>query len=192
MVVDTNKYENMVAAIAYEFSRKFHMCDADDIRQELWVWFLEHPNKVKAWEKLDDKQSVKLIARSLRNAAKDGSQIAVAAAAIKGTFKAALESLQDPVVYMKLLVEGFKELYHIGAEFSKETYEIAKNQLVTSEQAHRSAEEMKELALHSKEALGYQKNFVEATSALNDSFGTSADFTGKTLEDFTNLTKKLG
>ena len=38
----------------------------------------------------------------MRNAAKDGSQIAVAAAAIKGTFKAALESLQDPVVYMKL------------------------------------------------------------------------------------------
>jgi len=63
-----------VGAIAYEFSRKFHMCDADDIRQELWVWFLEHPNKVKTWEELDGKQSVKLIARSLRNAAKDYCQ----------------------------------------------------------------------------------------------------------------------
>lgn len=74
MVVDTDKYDNMVASIAYEFSRKFHMCDADDIRQELWVWFLEHPNKVKLWELIDVKQSTKLIARSLRNAAKDYCQ----------------------------------------------------------------------------------------------------------------------
>jgi RNA polymerase sigma factor (sigma-70 family) len=73
-VVKTEDYEGMVGSIAYEFSRKFHMCDADDIRQELWVWFLEHPNKVKTWEELDGKQSVKLIARSLRNAAKDYCQ----------------------------------------------------------------------------------------------------------------------
>lgn len=50
------------------------MVDADDIRQELWVWFLEHPNKVRLWESLDGKQSTKLIARSLRNAAKDFCQ----------------------------------------------------------------------------------------------------------------------
>ena len=74
MVIDTDKYDNMVSAIAYEFSRKFHMCDTDDIRQELWVWFLEHPNKVKLWEELDIKQSTKLVARSLRNAAKDYCQ----------------------------------------------------------------------------------------------------------------------
>jgi DNA-directed RNA polymerase specialized sigma24 family protein len=73
-VVETDKYENIVAMIAYEFSRKFHMCDADDIRQELWIWFLEHPNKVKLWETLEGKQSIKLIARSLRNAAKDYCQ----------------------------------------------------------------------------------------------------------------------
>jgi RNA polymerase sigma factor (sigma-70 family) len=73
-VVETEHYEGMVGAIAYEFSRKFHMCDADDIRQELWIWFLEHPNKVKTWEALDGKQSVKLVARSLRNAAKDYCQ----------------------------------------------------------------------------------------------------------------------
>jgi RNA polymerase sigma factor (sigma-70 family) len=64
----------MVGTIAYEYSRKFHMCDADDIRQELWVWFLEHPNKVNTWEEIDLKQSTKLIARSLRNAAKDYCQ----------------------------------------------------------------------------------------------------------------------
>jgi len=68
------KYENLVAHLSYEFARKFRMLDVGDIRQELWVWFLEHPNKIKTWEKLDDKQSIKLIARSLRNAAKDYCQ----------------------------------------------------------------------------------------------------------------------
>lgn len=73
-MVDTDKYENLVAAIAAEFSRKFHMVEADDIRQELWVWFLEHPNKVHVWESLEGKQAIKLIAKSLRNAAKDYCQ----------------------------------------------------------------------------------------------------------------------
>ena len=139
-----------------------------------------------------ESEAIKEISKKMREAAKSGSQLAVAGAAIKGTFKAALEGLKDPVVYVSLLVKGFKELYHIGAEFSKETYEIAKNQLVTSKEAHHSAEEIKHLATNSKEALGYQKNFVEATNALNDSLGTAVDFSGKTLEDFTNLTKKLG
>ena len=73
-MVETEHYEGTVSAIAYQFPRKFHMCDADDIRQELWIWFLEHPNKVKTWEALDGKQSIKLVARSLRNAAKDYCQ----------------------------------------------------------------------------------------------------------------------
>jgi RNA polymerase sigma factor (sigma-70 family) len=72
--LDTEKYEGLVGTIAYEFSRKYFMVDAADIRQEMWVWFLEHPNKVKVWESLDGKQSVKLIARSLRNQAKDYCQ----------------------------------------------------------------------------------------------------------------------
>lgn len=74
MVTVTDTYSGVVAAIAYEYSRKYHMCDSDDIRQELWIWFLEHPNKVKVWEQLEGKQSIKLIARSLRNAAKDYCQ----------------------------------------------------------------------------------------------------------------------
>jgi DNA-directed RNA polymerase specialized sigma24 family protein len=68
------QYENLIANIAYEFSRKFQMVEVSDIRQELWVWFFEHPNKVRTWEALDGKQATKLIARSLRNAAKDYCQ----------------------------------------------------------------------------------------------------------------------
>ena len=72
MVVE--KYDGLVGAIAYEFSRKYHIVDVDDVRQELWLWFMEHPNKVKVWEALEGKQSIKLIAKSLRNAAKDYCQ----------------------------------------------------------------------------------------------------------------------
>lgn len=69
------EYEGVVASIAYEFTRKYRMIDVDDLRQELWVWFLTHPNKVKHWhDQYDGKQSTKLIARSLRNAAKDYCQ----------------------------------------------------------------------------------------------------------------------
>lgn len=50
------------------------MLESADIRQELWLWFLTHPNKVKAWQALDEKQATKLISRSLRNAAKDYCQ----------------------------------------------------------------------------------------------------------------------
>jgi len=72
MVIE--RYENLVGYIANQFSRKYQMLDVSDIRQELWVWFLEHPNKLKAWEVMDEKHSVKLIARSLRNCAKDYCQ----------------------------------------------------------------------------------------------------------------------
>lgn len=72
MVIE--RYEGLVGAIAYEFSRKYHMIESADIRQELWLWFLTHPNKLKTWEEMDEKQSVKLIGRSLRNAAKDYCQ----------------------------------------------------------------------------------------------------------------------
>lgn len=68
-------YHGVVSSIAYEFSRKYRMVDVDDLRQELWVWFLTHPNKVTHWQDLHDKkQSTKLVARSLRNAAKDYCQ----------------------------------------------------------------------------------------------------------------------
>lgn len=69
------EYEGVVSSIAYEFSRKYRMVDVDDLRQELWLWFLTHPNKVKYWHDVhDSKQSTKLVARSLRNAAKDYCQ----------------------------------------------------------------------------------------------------------------------
>ena len=69
------EYDGVVSSVAYEFSRKYRMVETDDLRQELWVWFLTHPNKIKYWQKeYNSKECTKLVARSLRNAAKDYCQ----------------------------------------------------------------------------------------------------------------------
>jgi hypothetical protein len=44
------------------------MIERDDIRQELWLWFVAHPRKYKEWSELEQKDRDKLIAKSLRNA----------------------------------------------------------------------------------------------------------------------------
>jgi hypothetical protein len=63
------EYNDMVIALAAEYSRKYSMIERDDIAQELWVWFVAHPRKYKEWSELEQKDRDKLIAKSLRNAA---------------------------------------------------------------------------------------------------------------------------
>lgn len=65
-------YKDMVKQVASEYSKKFRMVDKQDIEQELWLWFLTHPNKTVEWVALEEqKDSDKLFAKSLRNAALD-------------------------------------------------------------------------------------------------------------------------
>ena len=92
-------YEGVVSSIAYEYTRKYRMVEVDDLRQELWLWFLTHPKKYRHWEtELDSKQSVKLIARSLRNAAKDYCQ--------KEKAKVVGYRVEDNYYYDKQLLES--------------------------------------------------------------------------------------
>lgn len=64
-------WQNVINGVASEYHRKFDMCDLDDIRQELYGWFLTHPNKLDTWEALGQKDAKNLIYRSLRNEALD-------------------------------------------------------------------------------------------------------------------------
>jgi len=66
-------YVLMVKQIAGEFGRKYPMVEREDVQQELWVWFAEHPLKLESWTKEheESKDVDKLVARSLRNAALD-------------------------------------------------------------------------------------------------------------------------
>jgi len=67
-----DSYYHMVKRISSEYAFKFKMVDRQDISQELWLWFASHPNKITEWTNLDSqKDSDKLFAKSLRNAALD-------------------------------------------------------------------------------------------------------------------------
>lgn len=68
------KWDYIVQAVASEYSRKYEMVELDDIRQSLYKWFVEHPNKLKEWEAIGEKDAKNLIYRSLRNDALDYCQ----------------------------------------------------------------------------------------------------------------------
>lgn len=67
-------WDYIVVAVASEYHKKFPMCELADIKQSLYQWFVEHPNKVKEWESIGEKDAKNLIYRSLRNQAFDYCQ----------------------------------------------------------------------------------------------------------------------
>lgn len=72
-IVDT--YSGMVQQISSEYAKRYRMVNREDISQELWMWFMKHPNKLREWLEIEDKkESDKLIARSLRNCSEDFCQ----------------------------------------------------------------------------------------------------------------------
>lgn len=68
------KWDYIVTAVASEYHKKFPMVEIEDIRQSLYQWFAEHPNKLKDWEAIGEKDAKNLIYRSLRNQALDYCQ----------------------------------------------------------------------------------------------------------------------
>jgi DNA-directed RNA polymerase specialized sigma24 family protein len=75
--MDWNKikeWDYVVDAVASEYSKRFKMVELKDIKQSLYQWFSEHPNKLKEWESIGDKDAKNLIYRSLRNQALDYCQ----------------------------------------------------------------------------------------------------------------------
>ena len=67
-------WQYIVDAVAVEYSRKFDMVEIEDLRQSLYQWFMEHPNKLDEWESKGEKDAKNLIYRSLRNQALDYCQ----------------------------------------------------------------------------------------------------------------------
>ena len=65
------RWEYVINTVALEYSRKFPAIEIRDIKQTLYQWFVEHPNKLDTWEKIGDKDAKNLIYRSLRNQALD-------------------------------------------------------------------------------------------------------------------------
>jgi DNA-directed RNA polymerase specialized sigma24 family protein len=67
-------WQYVIDSVASEYHRKFNDIDIEDIRQSLYQWFVEHPNKLDAWEAIGHKDAKNLIYRSLRNQALDYCQ----------------------------------------------------------------------------------------------------------------------
>lgn len=67
-------WEYVITAVASEYHRKFPMVELMDIKQALYQWFAEHPNKLDEWEAIGEKDAKNLIYRSLRNDALDYCQ----------------------------------------------------------------------------------------------------------------------
>jgi len=65
------KWDYIVIAVASEYHRKYDMVELEDIKQSLYQWFLEHPNKLNEWESIGEKDAKNLIYRCLRNDALD-------------------------------------------------------------------------------------------------------------------------
>jgi len=127
-----------------------------------------------------------------KTAEKTGSQYSVLGTAIKGTFKAVGKSLSDPLVSLGLFAKGMKMLIGFGNEFSKNIYDISKNQAISYEYARLETQRLQDAAMASNDLLGTRENFVKATNELNDALGLSNTYSGKQLEDYNNLTQKLG
>lgn len=60
-------YKDMMQRIASDYNRKYPYVPQDDLQQEMYLWFISHPRKFKEWSALEQKDSDRLIAKSLRN-----------------------------------------------------------------------------------------------------------------------------
>lgn len=67
-------WDYIVDSVSYEYHKKFPIVELADIRQSLYQWFAEHPNKLNDWEAIGQKDAKNLLYRSLRNQALDYCQ----------------------------------------------------------------------------------------------------------------------
>ena len=152
---------------------------------------LEGINKIPLLNKFID------INKALEAANKEASSLtgdrwSVLGKALGSLGKDLKKNLTDPLVYIGVAVSAFKQLIALGFSYSKITADIAKNQGINSSEAQKTQDSLRAIASSSRDTLMTTANLVEATNNLNTEFGTSADFSAKTLEDNLKLTKNLG
>jgi hypothetical protein len=152
---------------------------------------LEGINKIPLLNKFIDVNKA-LEAANKEASSLTGDRWSVLGKALGSLGKDIKKNLTDPLVYIGVAISAFKQLLEIGFSYSKITAEIARNQGISSEQAAITQNRLRGIATISKDTLMTTANLVEATNNLNTEFGTSAEFSAKTLEDNLKLTKNLG
>lgn len=152
---------------------------------------LEGINKIPILNKFIDVNKA-LEAANKEAASFTGNRWSVLGKALGSLGNSIKKNLTDPLIYIGLAVSAFQQLLDIGFSYSKITADIAKNQGINSDQAALTQDRLRGIASASRDTLMTTNNLVEATNQLNDAFGTSADFSSKTLSDNLKLTKNLG
>jgi RNA polymerase sigma factor (sigma-70 family) len=66
---EVDKWSNLVNHTAWRMSKRYPMIDREDIVQEIWMWFLTHPDKCNEWSKLEPKDEAALVGKSIGRAA---------------------------------------------------------------------------------------------------------------------------
>lgn len=100
-------WDYIVSHVADEYAKKFTMVERDDIKQNLYEWFVSHPRKLTEWEALGKKSAQNLLYRSLRNQALDYCQIWKA--------KSLGYEVSDLFFYDASIVESFLPAILLGA-----------------------------------------------------------------------------
>ena len=139
-----------------------------------------------------ESEAIEDINKSMREAAKNGNGFNVMGAAIKGTFNAVKDSLDDPAVQITLFLKTFKTLYEVGTKFSQRTAEIARSMGINTQQAHEYNKALIQAFKTSKEQAASVKAFEEANANINNHLGTSVVFSKDILETQTALVKRAG
>jgi hypothetical protein len=136
----------------------------------------------------------------MREAAKEGkSKFGVMFTGLKSMGKGLIETLQDPLTSIMLLVKLFKEFLNIGFAADKRIVDLGKSLAISKEEARdlntRFGEITRETGNSANEAerlLVNQQRLAEATFQLGKAFGAMRGFTKAQLKDQIILTKLYG
>ena len=144
-------------------------------------------SKIPLFSDLLDTETV-LARIQVAAADKEGSRLKVLGAALKQIGSNIKTNLSDPIVLLAI----YKQLYDIGAQFSQQTADMARNMGINTEQAYQFNKAILEASQNSNTQAASQKNFLEANNNINNALGTSVVYSKKMLEDQTALVKQAG
>ena len=144
--------------------------------------------------KLDEAQE------KMREAAKEGkSKFGVMFTGIKAMGKGLVETLQDPMTSIMLIVKLFKEFIQIGFAADKRVVDLGKGLAISKDEAKALNERFGDITRETGNSANEferlfitQQKLAEATFQLGKAFGAMRGFTEAQLQDQIKLTKLYG
>jgi hypothetical protein len=136
----------------------------------------------------------------MREAAKEGkSKFGVMFAGIKSMGKGLVETLQDPMTSILLIVKLFKEFIKLGLAADKRVVDLGKGLAISKNEAKALNERFGEITKETGNSANEferlfitQQKLTEATFQLGKAFGAMRGFTEAQLKDQIKLTKLYG